>query len=215
MEISFNIRRNWATNFSKLTKACIDFTILAILVMFFEADLQRILTPLIEPFLLLLLFLFYLILVIVSLVYIPLQLKKEAWHAFLPLLSNLLTFLSIYYLFIPLSEFRINFDFLIKQRQLDNVVQWVNESIQNGSLSFQEGKEQTVILPEKYRNLTDRNRIYVTKEHEDIRIFFSRGGGMFEYYPGYMYHSANVSPPIENGDIVCMRKLKPNWYDCY
>jgi hypothetical protein len=38
---------------------------------------------------------------------------------------------------------------------------------------------------------------------------------MLESYPGFMYRSDDISPPIEDGDIVCTRKIRPNWYDCY
>lgn len=215
METSTFIRRNWITNFSSFTKTCIGFTILAILVMFFEEDLGRILTPFIEPFLLLLLALVYLILVIISIIHILLNIQKISWHVFLPILINLITFLVVYYFFVPLTNLRVDTSFLIKKNQFDKTVQWVNQSIQNGDLSLEEGKEKTIVLPKEFRNLADQDRIYITQENGAIRILFSRGGGMLEYYPSYMYHSANISPPIKYGDIVCGCRIKPYWYDCH
>ena len=212
MNINVNLQNKRTTT---LAKVCIGFTLLTILVIFFEADLGRLLTPFIEPFLLLLLALVYLILVITSIIYIPFHFKKASWHSFLPLLINVISLLSIYYLYLPLTYLRVNTDFLLKKNRFDQVTQWINASIQSDSLSLEDGTEETVVLPKEYNNLADRNRVYVTQENGNIRIFFSRGGGMFEYYPGYMYHSGNISPPIEDGDIVCMRKIKPNWYDCY
>jgi hypothetical protein len=116
---------------------------------------------------------------------------------------------------LPLGYLRSDIGFLIRENKFNQAAHWVNESIQNGNLKIEEGKEETVMLPAEYRNIADRDRVYVTQENGAFRIFFSRGGGMFEFYPGYMYQSANIPPPIEDGNIVCNRKIKPNWYDCY
>lgn len=210
MEINNNLEKRQLT----LLKTCIGFTILVILVMFFEADLGRILTPFIEPLFLLLLALVYFALVIITLIHILLQIKNTSWRAFLPISINIITFLSVSYLFVPLTEFRISVEFLIKKNRFNQVTQWVNHSIQNGSLTLEENKEETVSLPKEYQNLTDRDQIYVTQENGVISIFFSRGGGMFEYYPGYKYRSDNTTPP-DYGDISCSRKIESHWYDCH
>ena len=113
-----------------------------------------------------------------------------------------------------LGDLRVDIGFLIQEKRFNRVIEWINLSIENKDLILDEGG-QVVLLPDKYQNVTDNDRVYITKENGNIRVFFSRGGGMFEYYPGYMYHSANVSSPIKDGDIVCIRKIKSNWYDCY
>ena len=216
MENYFSKEKIWKTLLLIFASICAGVTLLSVFLIFFEEeDLSRILTPFFGLFPSLIAFTIYLFLAFFSLLYIPLQIKKVSWRVFIPLIINLATFLIVYYLYSPLGNLRANIGFLIKENRFNKVAQWVNLSIQNGDLSLEEGKEETVILPKEYRNLADRNRVYVTKENRTVRIFFSRGGGMFEYYPDYMYDSANISPPIEDGDILCMRKIKSNWYDCY
>jgi hypothetical protein len=114
----------------------------------------------------------------------------------------------------PLMNLRVDVGFFIKKNQFDKTVQWVNQSIQNGNLSLQEGKEKTVELPIQFQGLADRDRVYITQKNGVISIFFSRGGGMFEYSPGYKYRSDNTMPP-KDGDISCNRRIKSHWYDCH
>jgi hypothetical protein len=90
----------------------------------------------------------------------------------------------------------------------------VTQSIQNGDLDLND-RSDTVILPKEYKNPADDGQVWVTNKYGIISIFFSRGGGMFEYYPEYRYRSDNTYPPIEDGDIVRMRRIIMNWYDCY
>lgn len=207
-------QQKWMTFFKAFTVLCIGFTVITILTIFFEEDLFRILTPFFAPFILLFIFLGYLVLVLSSIVYIPFQIKKVSWRAFLPVIINLTTFLVVYYLYDAIGNFRIDIGFRLNEWRYEQSANWAVRSLENGGLKLEEGKEITIPLPPLYKYLADRDQIYVTRENGNYRIFFSRGGGMFEYSPGYMYHSGNVNPPLTDGDIVCTRKIKPNWYDC-
>lgn len=211
----FSHEKIWKTLYSIFVSICAGITAFSVFLIFFEEDSLRILSPFLGFFPALITFSIYLFLAFFSLLYIPLQIKKVSWRAFIPLTINVITFLIVYYFYDSIGDLRIDIGFQINERRFNQVANWITQSIQNGDLIIEEGKEETVFLPEEYRNLTDRDRVYVTQENGSIRIFFNRGGGGFEYYPGYMYHSTNITPPIEDGDIVCIRRIKPNWYDCY
>jgi len=215
LETYFSKERKWKTFSLFFSLVCVGVTFLSIFLIFFEEDLLRIFSPLLGFFPLLITFAIYLFLVFFSLLYIPFQIKKISWRVFLPLAINLATLLIVYYLYKPLTNLRVDIGFLIRENRFNKASQWITQSVQNGSLVIEEGNEETVFLPTEYRNLSDNGHVYVAKENGAISIFFFRGGGMFEYYPGYMYNSKNVSPPIEDGDIVCIRKIKPNWYECH
>jgi hypothetical protein len=214
VEIETKNRERKFERFSTLSKICIAFSFSVVAVMFFEQDLMRILTPFLEPFLLLLLALVFLGLIIASIVHIFTQVKTLHLFAFLPILINVITFLLVSNFFVPLGYLRADVGFLIRENKFNRVVEWINQSIQTGEIELEEGKEKTVELPKQYRGLSDRNRVYVTQENGVISIFFSRGGGMFEFTPGYKYRSDNKTPP-KDGDTNCKREIKPHWYDCY
>ncbi len=192
---------------------CIGYTVLTVFAVFFVEDLFRILTPFFAPFFLLFVFFGYVALVIISIFYIPYQ--QITWRKFIPLVINLTAFLIVCYLYTLPGNLRVDIGFQVEEKRFNQVVQWVNKSIADGTLKLKTNREETIILPQEYSYLADRDRIYVTQTPDGISIFFSRGGGMFEYYPGFMYRSSNVSLPIEDGDIVCVRQIKPDWYDCY
>lgn len=215
LENCFSKERIWETLLLIFVCICAGVTFLSVLLIFFEEDLFRILTPFFALFPSLITFSIYLFLVFFSLLYIPLQIKQVSWRVFLPLAINLATFLIVYYLYKPLGDLRVDMNFLFKENRLHKASQWITHSIQSGDLDIEEGEKESVFLPEEYRNLSDDDHVYVSKEHGVISIFFSRGSGSFEYYPGYMYNAENLSPPIKDGDIVCIRRIKPNWYDCY
>lgn len=201
-------------NISTFTMVCIGFAFLTIPAMFFEADLSRIVTPFLELFFFLFFILIYLILFVISLIYIFLRIKKRPNHALLPILVNVITFYFVFFLFMPFHNLRINVEFLIKKDRFYQVVQWVDKSIQNGEIVLEQNHQEVVRLPDDYRNVSDGDRVLVQKEEDVLNVYFLFGGGMFEYYPGFMFRSDNNPPPIENRDIECFRKIKPHWYYC-
>jgi len=192
---------------------CLAYTVVTILVIFFEEDLFRIFTPFLAPFILLFVFLVYLVLAFASVSYIPFQIRKVSWRVFVPAIINSITFLVVYCFYGTLGDLRINLGFRINENSYIQVVQWVEQSLSNGGILLNDGKEEVVFLPKVFHGLSEDNRIYVTKYQEDITIFFYRGGGLFEYSPGFTYRSDN-NFPADNGDIVCYRQIKPHWYAC-
>lgn len=193
---------------------CAGFTVLTMLTSFFEGDLFKIFTPFFVPFILLFVFLGYLVLVVVSLLYIPFQIKNLTWRVFAPVIINITTFLIVYYFYDLMGGLRVDMGFQINESRYNQAANWVTQSIQSGDLVL-EDTGRGVLLPREYRSLADDGKVYVIPAYGVISIFFSRGGGMFEYYPGYMYRSDDANPPIKDGDIVCIRRIMPNWYDCY
>jgi hypothetical protein len=193
---------------------CLDYTVITMLAIFLEEDLFRILSPFFAPFFLLFIALGYLVLVAASILYIPFQIRNLAWRVLIPIAINSMTFLIVYNFYDSLEKLRVDIGFQVNEKRFNQAVNWVTQSIQNGDLDLND-RSDTVILPKEYKNLADDGRVWVTNKYGVISIFFSRGGGMFEYYPGYRYRSDNAYPPIEDGDIVCMRRIRMNWYDCY
>jgi len=192
---------------------CLSYTVITMLGIFFTEDLFRILTPLLAPFLLLFIALGFLILSAISFLYIPFQIKALKWQVFIPITVNLLTFLFVYSFYSQLGNLRVNIGFWANEKRFNQAADWVTRSIQNGDLNIVD-ESDTVYLPKEYKSLADDGRVWVTNKYGVVSIFFSRGGGMFEYYPGYKYRSDNAYPPIEDGDIICIRRISPNWYDC-
>ncbi len=197
------------------SSVCLSYIVITMLTIFFEEDLFRIFTPFLAPFLLLFIILGYLVLAVISLLYIPFQIRKVSWRVFIPLIINLITFLIVYYLYNPLGDVRIKIGFRINENRLNRAASWITQSIQNGDINIEETRG-TVILPKEYKSLADRGQVLVTNEYGVITILFFRGGGMFEYGPSFVYRSDNIASGFEvYGDIQCNRWLSPNWYDCY
>jgi hypothetical protein len=203
------------TFFELFVIACLGYTIATFFTVFFEEDLFRIFTPFLAPFILLATFLGYLVLAGTSILYIPFQIKKLVWRVFIPVIINSATFLTVYYFYDSIKDFRIEIGFQINKNRFNQAASWVSQSIQNGGLDLEEARG-TVILPKEYKNLADDGRVLVTNEYGVITILFFRGGGMFEYGPSFVYRSDNIASGFEiYGDIQCNKWLSPNWYDCY
>lgn len=192
---------------------CLGYTILTIFTIFFEEDLFRILTPFLAPFILLATFLGFMLLACISILYIPFQIRKLMWRVFTPAIINLTTFLIVYYFYDSIKELRIDIGFEVNKNRYNQAAQWVMQSINKNEILLDLGEEQTVFLPKDFHGLSEDNRVYVTNGGDVVTIFFSRGGGLFEYYPGLKYISVDMIPS-DDGDIVCYRKIKPNWYEC-
>jgi hypothetical protein len=193
---------------------CLAYVVITMLTIFFEEDLLRIFTPFLAPFLLLFILLGYAVLLIASLIYMPLQIRALRWRVLIPIVINSITILIVYNFYSTLGRLRADIGFKMNEERFTQAANWVTQSIENGALDLNETSD-TVILPKEYESLAEDGRVWVTKKYGVIDIFFYRGGGLFEYAPGYKYRSDNTNPPIEDGDIVCMRRIKTNWYDCY
>jgi hypothetical protein len=165
-------QQKWITAFKIFTLTCVGFMVTTIFVMFFEEDLFRIFTPFLVPFIWLFMLLGYLVLVVLSLIYVPLQIRKVAWRVFIPIILNFITFFLVYYLYTPLENLRIDLGFKIREDKFNQIVQWVNQSVKSGDLIIEEGKTEFMVLPDQYRGVADRNRVWVTQENGVI-IFSS------------------------------------------
>lgn len=203
--------RNFLEDFSII---CLVYTVVAMLAIFLEEDLFRIFTPFFAPFILLFVALGYFVLALASFLYIPIRIRKLAWWVFIPIAINSITFFTVYNFYDTLGKLRVDIGFQMNEKRFNQAASWIMQSIEDGDLDINETSD-TVNLPKEYESLADDGRVWVTNKYGVISIFFSRGGGMFEYYPGYKYRSDNANPPIEDGDIVCIRRIRTNWYDCY
>lgn len=209
-------QRNWIAGLSTLTKICIGFNLLAILVIFFQPDLNRLLTPFLNPLFLLFLAVAFVVLVFISLVYIPTRFKKMSWKAFLPLIVNGITFLTVSYLFFPLGNVRTDVEFLVRKTACEKTILWVKESLLRGEIDLGQGSEY-IQLPSQYRSAASGGRIVVEKDGDNLIIFFPIEWGLFEYFPGFMYRFAGIAPPdgTLNGDLTCEVQQAPHWYYCH
>jgi hypothetical protein len=192
---------------------CLAYAFVAMLAIFFAEDLFRIFTPFLAPFFLLFIAFVYLVVSIASLLYIPFRIKGLTWRVFTPAAVNLLTFFVVYNFSDHLGVLRVDIGFKLNEKKYGQAANWITESIQNGELNLNETSD-TVILPPKYQNLAEDGRVWVTNKYGVIDIYFYRGGGLFEFAPGYKYRSDDANPPIEDGDILCIRRISPHWYDC-
>ena len=201
--------------FEIFTLTCLWFTATTISVIFFEEDLFRIFTPFLAPFILLFMFLGYLVLAFASILYIPLQIKKIFWRVLVPITINAITFCIVHYLYDDIGDFRIETKFQINEKRFTQAVNWITQSIQNGDITL-DNNWSDIKLPKEYRSLAEDGKVSVYYEYGTYIIQFYRGGGMFEYVPSYVYRSDNIAPPFEDfADTVCIRRLRPYWYDCY
>jgi hypothetical protein len=210
-----NILKSLIAGISTFSKICAGFTVTTILVMFFELDLASLLTPFIEPLLLIFLFLVFIGLAIASLIYVVKRFDANPLDAFLPFSLNALTAVTVIFFFLPLQDLRIDIDFKMNSSKYQQVVQWVNKSIENGDINLEVNRLDVISLPEKYKNTTAFDRIIVDRHENGINIFISPWGGMFEYSPGFMYRSNDTFPPDgEIAEIECRRKIQPHWFYC-
>lgn len=202
------------SNISILSKICAGFAVSSVLVIFFELDISRILTPFIEPFLLIFFFLVFVVLAIASLVHIPKRFNANPLDAFLPFSINALTAVAVIFLFFPLQDLRVDIEFAIKSGKYQQIVQWVDESIQNGEIELETNRLDVILLPEEYKGSTTFDRIIVKRHKNGISVFMSPWAGMFEYNPGFIYRSDDTFPSNDFADIECHRKIQPHWYYC-
>lgn len=194
---------------------CLWFTTTTITVIFFEEDLFRIFTPFFAPFILLFMFLGYLVLAFTSILYIPLQIKKVLWRVLMPITINAITFCIVYFLYDDIGDFRIETKFQISEKRYTQAANWVTQSIQNGDIAL-DNNWAHIKLPREYRSLAEDGTVSVYYEYGTYAIHFYRGGGLFEFVPSYVYRSDNIAPPFEDfADTVCIKRLRPYWYDCY
>ena len=213
-EKKYPIKKYWVYDLQLLIKINLFFYATIVLLIFFEEDITRLFTPFILPFLCVGAPAIYFLLVIVSIVHILPQTEDMTWKFYSPLLINLATICTVIFLYKPLGDFRINAGFQIKEKRFDQAAQWITQSIENGDIN--PDNEWIVNLPKKYRGLAEDGRAFIAHDNGVISIQFYRGGGMFEYYPSYVYRSDNIKPPFEDfAETVCVKRLRPYWYDCY
>ncbi|MFT3892596.1 MAG: hypothetical protein QM730_13245 [Anaerolineales bacterium] len=208
-----SIRQKQIDSWEVFLIICLSYTFLAMLSAFFVEDLFRFFTPFFAPFLLLFIAFIYLALSAASLLYIPFRIMRLTWRVFIPIAVNLLTFFIIYNFSDHLPILRVVVGFQINEKKYNQAANWIIKSIQNGDLNINDTSDN-VTLPKEYKSLADNGRVWVTNKYGVISIYFYRGGGLFEYVPGYNYRSDDANPPIEDGDILCIRRISPHWYDC-
>jgi hypothetical protein len=143
---------------------CLSYIVITMLTIFFEEDLFRIFTPFLATFLLLFIILGYLVLAVISLLYIPFQIRKVSWRVFIPIIINLITFLIVYYLYNPLGDLRIDISFQMNENRFNRAASWITQSIQNGDVNLEE-TSGTVMLPKEYKSLADSCLVLVTKKY--------------------------------------------------
>src|SRR5215204_3803576 len=134
----FSNEKIWKTLYSILVSICAGITVFSVFLIFFEDDLSRILTPFFGLFPALITFSIYLFISFFSLLYIPLQIKKISWRAFIPLIINITTFLIVYYFYDSIGNLRIDIGFRINEQRFNQVATWITQSIQNGDLNIEE-----------------------------------------------------------------------------
>lgn len=201
--------------FMNFTLICLLFSTATIFVIFFEEDLFRLFTPFLAPFIFLFMFFVYLILTLASILYVPFQIKKIFWRVLAPIIINMITFCIVYYLFDDIINFRIETKFLLNEKRFNQASNWIVQSIQNGDINL-DNNWAHIKLPREYRSLAEDGTVSVYYEYGTYAIHFYRGGGLFEFVPSYVYRSDNIAPPFEDfADTVCIKRLRPYWYDCY
>ncbi len=215
MTTSSPARRTAIAQSKAFISVCLTFTLTVVLFVFFEEDLLRLLTPFLEPPLIVALLLMYAFLFIASVVWVLVQWKKRLWHALIPMAVNSALPLVVYFLYLPLTHLNNDIKFWTNETRYEEAAQWVTQSVESGQQAFTEKPILVVELPPQFPGIADRNQALVSRENGIITVFFSRGGGMFEFYPSFMYRSDSPPPPVNDGDINCVRQLKPGWYDCY
>jgi hypothetical protein len=209
-----NLWKRLLTSISTFSKICAGFAIITVLIIFFELDISRILTPFIEPFLLIFFLLVFVVLAIASLVHIPKRFNANPLDAFLPFSINALTAVTVFFFFFPLQDLRVDIEFAIKSDKYQQIVEWVDESIQNGEIELETNRLDVILLPEEYRGSTTFDRIIVKRHKYGISVFMSPWAGMFEYNPGFVYRSDDTFPSDDFAEIECHRKIQPHWFYC-
>jgi len=215
MNSDANIWKSLIAGISTFSKMCAGFTVTTILVVFFELDLSSLLTPFIEPLLLIFIFLVFVVLAIASFIYVVKRFDANPLDAFLPFSFNALTAVTVIFFFRPLQDLRVDIAFKMNSNKYEQVVQWVNKSIQNREISLEVNRLDVISLPEEYKNISLNDRIIVERHENGFDIFLSPWGGLFEYSPGFMYRSDDTFPPDgEIAEIECRRKIQPHWFYC-
>src|SRR4030067_1150088 len=146
-----NLWKSLIADILTFSKICAGFTVITVLVMFFELDISRILTPFIEPLLLIFLFLVFVVLSVASFIYVVKRFDVNPLDAFLPFSLNALTVVTVIFFFRPLQDLRVDIAFKMNSDKYKQVVHWVNESIQSGEINLEDNKLDVLSLPDKYK----------------------------------------------------------------
>jgi hypothetical protein len=114
-------------------------------------------------------------------------------------------------------EVREIIEFRLKKGAYENVIAWIDESLQNNELVLTEGNSEFIELPNLYRNSVYGEKIIIEMKDNELSIFFPIGDGLFEYFPGFMYRSMGSAPPkgALYPELECKIHQTPNWYLCH
>src|SRR5687767_3934828 len=196
---------------------CLGFVFLVLVIAFFSDDLTQLLTPFLYPILLIILAVIFTVILLFSLIFVPTRFKKYSWKAFLPLFINGINILVIIFLFLPLSKFRYEVEFLIKKKDYQKAIMWVDTSMISGQLVIKEGKPKLVTLPTKLQDITPGGFVIVEMIDGKVSVLFPAiFQGMFEYSPSFLYRPSGVYPAgLITPDMKCQERKELNWYYCF
>ncbi len=185
----------------------IDFIVL----LAFQWILVDYLTPFCMVPLLIVMSVILLILIGGSLIYLPLQFKKNRWRATLPLVINLIVFLIVW--FVPFTDIWLDFQFKSNWEEYTKVVHLIEE----GEIQVPQDGYGLVLLPKEYRHLSrGGGEVIVDTRGGVTRVFFFTFRGILDNFSGFMYRSDDTPPsPYDfGGDWKQIIKLRPHWYFC-
>lgn len=195
---------------SAFTKTCLKFTGVWILLMFFFFDwAQGIWLIIGVPFALLVI----LGLLLISIIYIPIQLKKTSLQLSVhPFLINVTTILIIIFFFFPLQNLRMDVYFLMHKSDFHQIVEWISARIENGDVELnQNDSYKEITLPEEYQDVTPEGKITLWDKNNTLIVFIPIGyksDSVFVSSSSFVYNSAGYSIQF------CEKQLNDNWSFC-
>jgi hypothetical protein len=189
--------------FSTFTKVCVGFAILMAIFVFILFDLSKVFDP--GPLTVAWLFLLGILIAlsIASIIYIPFQIKRRSWKAFVPVLILLVLALSI-----PLLiNIRMKIVLQVQKPEYEKIIKLV----ESGALqaSSNNGYIQPAPPPSDF--------ILVDKNSGAISIFFGTGFSISRgNYTGFVYRSDDTFPPMDimNVNKIDCERYERFWYFC-
>jgi hypothetical protein len=202
-------KSKWRVDLIILLWIAITYGILMIAIEIFEWRLYETLTGFVATPLIIISQLVFLFLIFLSVIYIVFETKKDGWRAILPLVVNIIVLGVIMY--VPFYSLHVNLEANVVDARKNDFKQVIS-FVESGKLIPDE--DGTIVLPEKFKELSSGQIISVDTSDGVLSVFFYNFG-LLDNYSGYMYRSNDTPPPVELiGDWYLIERLEPFWYYC-
>lgn len=198
------------TSWAPFTIVSIGFGICLIAITFFQWDLIDYLSVFFLPLLMFALWAVLVIITLTSVIYIPIQFRRIRWKSIIPLTTNIIIILILY--FVPFTSLWLDFEFQTNKTGYEHVIKmYENDGLQEPN------KSGYIELPSEYKYLSKGGGdIIVDNSNGITSVFFYTFRGVLSSSSGFIYRSNDSPPPqfLLQRDCYQLERIEPKWFFC-